>query len=153
MNIYKCLNTQEFVSGEYKIVPIRLKDRFTIMVWRNEQLYHLRQKYPLTVEDQDNYFSNVVSKIFDEDQPNQILLNRVYFFSLSIKVEHIAIKHIIVISFFLILTPLKIHTYKNNTSKNIKYPMLIASNKMQYILTPPPCLRVAGVKIIDRGGY
>ena len=75
MNIYKCLNTQEFVSGEYKIVPIRLKDRFTIMVWRNEQLYHLRQKHPLTVEDQDNYFSNVVSKIFDEDQPNQILFS------------------------------------------------------------------------------
>ena len=58
MNIYKCLNTQEFVSGEYKIVPIRLKDRFTIMVWRNEQLYHLRQKHPLTVEDQENYFSS-----------------------------------------------------------------------------------------------
>lgn len=75
MNIYKCLNAQEFISGEYKIVPIRLKDRFTIMVWRNEQLYHLRQKYPLTVEDQNIYFSNVVSKIFDDDQPNQILFS------------------------------------------------------------------------------
>jgi hypothetical protein len=75
MNIYKCLNTQEFISGEYKIVPIRLKDRFTIMVWRNEQLYHLRQKQPLTAEDQDIYFSNVVSKIFDVDQPDQILFS------------------------------------------------------------------------------
>lgn len=75
MDLYKCLNTQEFVKGRYKIVPIRLKDRFTIMVWRNEQLYHLRQKHPLTVEDQENYFSNVVSKIFDEDQPNQILFS------------------------------------------------------------------------------
>ncbi len=69
------MNTQEFVKGRYKIVPIRLNDRFTIMKWRNEQLYHLRQKHPLTVEDQENYFSNVVSKIFDEDQPNQILFS------------------------------------------------------------------------------
>jgi len=75
MIIYKCLNTQEFVSGEYKIAPIRLQDRFKIMEWRNEQLYHLRQIQLLTVEDQENYFSNVVSKLFDEDHPNQILFS------------------------------------------------------------------------------
>jgi hypothetical protein len=75
MNFYKCLNTQEFVSREYKIVPIRLIDRLDIMKWRNEQMYHLRQKQPLTVEDQENYFSNVVSKLFVEDQPNQILFS------------------------------------------------------------------------------
>jgi RimJ/RimL family protein N-acetyltransferase len=75
MNFYKCLNTQEFVSKEYKIVPIRLIDSFDIMKWRNEQMYHLRQKQPLTVEDQENYFSDVVSKLFVEDQPNQILFS------------------------------------------------------------------------------
>ncbi len=75
MNFYKCLNTQEFVSGKYKIVPIRLIDRFDIMKWRNEQMYHLRQKKPLTVEDQENYFTNVVSKIFDLNEPNQILFS------------------------------------------------------------------------------
>jgi hypothetical protein len=75
MYFYKCLNTQEYSKEGYKIAPIRLKDRFKIMVWRNEQLYHLRQKQPLTVEDQDNYFYNVVSKIFDADQPNQILFS------------------------------------------------------------------------------
>jgi hypothetical protein len=75
MNIYKCLNTQEFVLGEYKIVPIRFKDRYKIMAWRNEQLYHLRQKKPLTAGDQDIYFSNVVAKIFDIDQPDQILFS------------------------------------------------------------------------------
>ena len=69
------MNTQEYSKEGYKIAPIRLKDRFKIMVWRNEQLYHLRQKQPLTVEDQDNYFYNVVSKIFDADQPNQILFS------------------------------------------------------------------------------
>ena len=75
MNIYKCLNTQEFVSKHYKLVPIRLNDRFKIMEWRNEQLYHLRQSHPLTIEDQENYFSNVVSKIFDKNRPNQILFS------------------------------------------------------------------------------
>ena len=75
MNFYKCLKTQEFVSREYKIVPIRLIDRFEIMKWRNEQMYHLRQKQLLSVDDQENYFSNVVSKLFVEDQPNQILFS------------------------------------------------------------------------------
>jgi hypothetical protein len=75
MKKYKCLNTQEFVSKHYKLVPIRLNDRFKIMEWRNEQLYHLRQSHPLTIEDQENYFSNVVSKIFDKDRPNQILFS------------------------------------------------------------------------------
>ena len=75
MDFYKCLNRQDFFKEGFKIVPIRFKDRFKIMVWRNEQLYHLRQKQPLTVEDQNNYFSNVVSKIFDADQPDQILFS------------------------------------------------------------------------------
>jgi RimJ/RimL family protein N-acetyltransferase len=45
------------------------------MKWRNEQIYHLRQAKPLTQEDQDAYFENVVSKLFDQEQPNQILFS------------------------------------------------------------------------------
>ncbi|MHB1105206.1 MAG: GNAT family N-acetyltransferase [Lutibacter sp.] len=75
MNCYKALNKQEYSNGNFSIVPIRYEDRFAIMEWRNEQLYHLRQKQHLTVEDQDNYFTNVVLKIFDADQPNQILFS------------------------------------------------------------------------------
>ncbi|MHB1105269.1 MAG: GNAT family N-acetyltransferase [Lutibacter sp.] len=75
MNYYKALNKQEFSNGNFSIVPIRYEDRFAIMKWRNEQLYHLRQKQPLTVEDQENYFTNVVSQIFDEEQPKQILFS------------------------------------------------------------------------------
>ena len=75
MGLFKCLNIQEFVKGSYKIVPIRFEDRFKIMEWRNEQIYHLRQKHPLTVEDQEKYFSNVVSQIFDKDQPNEVLFS------------------------------------------------------------------------------
>lgn len=45
------------------------------MQWRNEQLYHLRQQKPLTTEDQENYFSIVITKLFAQEQPNQILFS------------------------------------------------------------------------------
>ena len=75
MNSYKALSIQKFSVGNYSIVPIRLKDRMDILKWRNEQIYHLRQNAPLTEIDQENYFSNVISKIFDLDQPKQILFS------------------------------------------------------------------------------
>lgn len=73
MNSYRVLNKQLFSSGEYSIVPIRMEDRYPIMKWRNEQIYHLRQPRPLTEKDQDNYFNSVVSNLFEQEQPNQIL--------------------------------------------------------------------------------
>ena len=45
------------------------------MKWRNEQIYHLRQKRPLSADDQENYFANVVNKLFDQDKPEQILFS------------------------------------------------------------------------------
>ena len=46
---YKCV-PKEFVLqiNEFKLVPIRYQDRYLIMKWRNEQLYHLRQESLLT---------------------------------------------------------------------------------------------------------
>jgi RimJ/RimL family protein N-acetyltransferase len=75
MAIYKVLNNQVFSAGNYSIVPIRMEDRYAIMKWRNEQIYHLRQDRPLTKADQDAYFENVVSKLFDEEKPKQILFS------------------------------------------------------------------------------
>src|SRR5690606_25383591 len=72
---YKALNNQTFEKDNFSLVPIRYEDRFDIMKWRNEQLYHLRQQKPLTKEDQNNYFDNVVSKLFEEKQPNQFLFS------------------------------------------------------------------------------
>ena len=45
------------------------------MRWRNEQMYHLRQSKPLTEADQDRYFDEVVSQLFDQEQPEQILFS------------------------------------------------------------------------------
>jgi hypothetical protein len=50
-----------------------MEDRFDIMKWRNEQIYHLRQDKPLTAEDQEYYFSNVIASLFEQAKPNQIL--------------------------------------------------------------------------------
>lgn len=73
--LYNVLSQQVFESGQYSIVPIRDEDRFDIMKWRNEQIYHLRQNKPLTEEDQNYYFEHVVSKLFNEEKPNQILFS------------------------------------------------------------------------------
>jgi RimJ/RimL family protein N-acetyltransferase len=75
MNSYKVLNKQIYKIDGFSLVPIRFEDRYDIMKWRNEQIYHLRQKTPLTETDQDNYFNNVVSKLFEQEFPNQLLFS------------------------------------------------------------------------------
>ena len=72
---YSILKRQFFAEGRYSIVPIRYEDRIVIMQWRNEQLYHLRQSKPLTIEDQNNYFDTVVAKGFYEMNPKQLLFS------------------------------------------------------------------------------
>lgn len=75
MTCYICLKQQEYSIGDYSLVPVRYEDRFLIMKWRNEQIYHLRQARPLTVDDQQRYFDNVVAKLYDNPQPDQILFS------------------------------------------------------------------------------
>lgn len=75
MPSYTCLHQQEHRLGDYSIVPLRYEDRFSIMKWRNEQIYHLRQSRPLTEDDQQRYFDNVVSKLYDNPKPDQILFS------------------------------------------------------------------------------
>ena len=75
MNSYKVLHKQNFENGNFSITPIRYEDRMGIMKWRNEQIYHLRQSKLLTLKDQDGYFTNVIGKLFEQDQPNQLLFS------------------------------------------------------------------------------
>jgi len=72
---YSCLSQNEFQNGLFKIIPIRYEDRIKIMNWRNEQMYHLRQNVKLTKENQENYFKKVVSELFEQEMPNQILFS------------------------------------------------------------------------------
>ena len=75
MNSYRKLNKQEYHKNEYSLVPLRYQDRTAIMKWRNEQIFHLRQNKPLTETDQENYFQQIVSKLFTAENPNQILFS------------------------------------------------------------------------------
>ena len=75
MGNYNCLNNSIFRQDSFSIVPIRYEDRFDIKKWRNEQIYHLRQNKPLTDEDQENYFNKVVARLFEQEQPNQLLFS------------------------------------------------------------------------------
>ena len=75
MKNYKALNKQVYSEGIYSIVPIRFEDRMDIMNWRNEQIYHLRQSQPLTIQDQDNYFNTIVKELFEAEKPNQLLFS------------------------------------------------------------------------------
>ena len=75
MRHYKVLKNQVFKNGNYCIVPVRSEDRHDIMRWRNDQIYHLRQKELLTTKCQDKYFSEVVEKLFGLTYPDQILFS------------------------------------------------------------------------------
>jgi len=75
MTRYKVLPKQTFSKGNLAIVPIRMKDRYDIMKWRNEQIFHLRQHKPLTREAQDIYFNKVVVGLFNQEKPDQILFS------------------------------------------------------------------------------
>jgi RimJ/RimL family protein N-acetyltransferase len=75
MKNYKALNKQVYSEGIYSIVPIRFEDRMYIMNWRNEQIYHLRQSQPLTIQDQDNYFNTIMNQLFEAEKPSQLLFS------------------------------------------------------------------------------
>ena len=72
---YICLKNQSYEQNGFSIVPIRYEDRLEIMKWRNDQIYHLRQDKPLTEKDQNLYFKNTIAKLFQKENPNQILFS------------------------------------------------------------------------------
>lgn len=75
MRKYKCLKNEDYKDGVFKLVPLRDLDKFDILKMRNEQIYHLRQAEPLTIKKQEDYFANIVNKLFNEERPSQILFS------------------------------------------------------------------------------
>lgn len=78
VSVYKPLEKQQFESGDYSIRPIAWEDREPIRQWRNEQIDILRQSRELSEEEQDQYFRNVVMKLFEQSRPGQILFSILY---------------------------------------------------------------------------
>lgn len=72
---YRVLSKNIFSRSGYKAIPIRQEDMESIRIWRNAQINVLRQKKELTVDDQANYFQNVVKPLFDQEEPGQLLFS------------------------------------------------------------------------------
>jgi RimJ/RimL family protein N-acetyltransferase len=75
---YKVLSRQRFDEGDYAVVPVAMEHMRPIKDWRNAQLEVLRQENLLTDEQQEMYFKNVVSKLFEQEKPAQIIVS--FFF-------------------------------------------------------------------------
>lgn len=73
--MYKGLKNQVQSDGIFSIVPVRNEDRYKIMQWRNEQIFHLRQNRLLTEREQDKYFDEVIAKEFLQVNPPQLLFS------------------------------------------------------------------------------
>lgn len=78
MRKYASIKKQIVIHNDYTIVPIRDEDKYIIMEMRNAQIFHLRQHELLTPAMQDHYFAEVIDKLFDALQPNQILFSFLY---------------------------------------------------------------------------
>lgn len=131
---YKCLSKQRFEYSKYSIVPIRYEDRFKIMQWRNEQIYHLRQKSPLTPESQTKYFNKTISYQFQIEKPTQIL------FSFLKKNELVGYGGLVHIDWgnhnaeisFLMDTKLEINYFVEFWSQFINLITLVAFNELNF---------------------
>lgn len=75
-NEYKVLKGFKSIrKNNFELIPIRYEDRYEIMDWRNDQIYHLRQKETLTKDIQDNYFNDVIKLLFNDREPKQLLFS------------------------------------------------------------------------------
>jgi RimJ/RimL family protein N-acetyltransferase len=72
---YDCLDVDAVVQGDRRLLPVRHQDLVRIMHWRNAQLNVLRQKEPLTPEQQERYYQGVLVPSYAEKQPRQILFS------------------------------------------------------------------------------
>ena len=73
--MYKCLKWPIHKIDNYSLIPVRDIDKLFIMEWRNAQLDILRQEKLLTIQDQENYFSNTVLPLFSQPFPRQLLFS------------------------------------------------------------------------------
>ena len=93
---YKSLKVNELNNGVFSIKPIRYSDKESIRKWRNAQINVLRQEQKLTKEKQKDYFNNVISKLFAQIKPNQLLFS---YFKNDILVGYGGLVHIDYLNF------------------------------------------------------
>ncbi len=69
------LKGKTFHFDHYSITSLRFEDIYKIKNWRNQQIAFLRQKHPITDEQQFKYFENYVKPTFSDPEPTQILVS------------------------------------------------------------------------------
>ena len=75
MNKYNCLDIEKFSLNDYTLIPIRQEDIQSIRNWRNQQMDVLRQKKPISENEQEQYYKKTIKKDFYENEPEQILFS------------------------------------------------------------------------------
>ncbi len=71
---YACAPRLGAAVDGYVLRPVDWADREAIRCWRNEQIDVLRQREPLSTDDQDRYFRDVVAAQFTDPLPPQVLV-------------------------------------------------------------------------------
>lgn len=74
-SLYLALKNNLISYKDFTLLPVRYEDRYSIMKWRNDQLYHLRQKEILTKKNQDFYFKNIIKPLFEKKTPDQLIFS------------------------------------------------------------------------------
>ncbi len=72
---YKPLPHARFEQGAFALVPIRPVDIEQVRQWRNEQMPVLRQRQPISEEQQRTYFDRHIWPTFALDTPPQLLFS------------------------------------------------------------------------------
>ncbi|WP_343695603.1 GNAT family N-acetyltransferase [Flavobacterium sp.] len=154
---YVCLEKSFFSLDNFKIIPIRYEDRLEIMNWRNEQIYHLRQDKPLTIEDQDHYFDDVIANLFNQERPRQILFS---FLENDICIGYGGLVHINWIDknaeiSFVMNTKLQKDNFKKYWSNYLRLIEIVAFNELNLykIYTYAFDLRPHLYEVIETEGY
>ncbi len=74
-NSYRCLSRDGYEYGDYALQALQRDQLELIRQWRNSQRHILRQRTPISVEQQRAYYNDTIAPRFDLSQPDLILLS------------------------------------------------------------------------------
>lgn len=144
-------------SGDFSLRPIAWSDRVQIRQWRNDQLEVLRQIAPLTVEDQNSYFTNIVLPQFEQQFPEQIMFA---FLENSQLIGYGALVHIdwgdlrAEVSFLTTTSRLDAATFDQDWTQYLDFLKPIAKElKLHKLTTETYELRQSLIPILEKNGF
>ena len=75
MKTYTCLRADSYTIGEFSIIPVQSGHIEAIRQWRNSQLNVLRQVAPISQQQQQSYYENLIWPSMSEAAPANILVS------------------------------------------------------------------------------